>query len=206
MNKVTMNQFKTTKIVFAALAAMLAVCGPASSQTGIKKRRPLPYEYGRVIINNYSEKAGLAPVVFEHWIHRAKFTCRVCHVDIGFAMKAGTTDITAADNARGYYCGTCHNGKRVVDGKTVFQSCSDHATAEDRKRCERCHSYGLKVASDYDFFEFSEPLPKERFGNGLDWEKAEELGLIKPSAFLEGVSIKRNPLRRAEGFRAQPEG
>jgi len=32
-------------------------------------------------------------VVFDHWLHRAKFTCRLCHVDIGFAMKAEATDI-----------------------------------------------------------------------------------------------------------------
>jgi c(7)-type cytochrome triheme protein len=205
MNRVSRNKCRTAKTIFLALAVMLAFCTPARSQTGIKKRRPLPYEYGRVIIKNYSEKAGLAPVVFEHWIHRSKFTCRVCHVDIGFAMKAGATDITAADNARGYYCGACHDGKRVVDGKTLFQTCSDNATAEDTKRCERCHSYGLKVASDYDFFRFSEPLPKERFGNGLDWEKAEELGLIKPSASLEGVTIKRNPLVVQKDFALNPK-
>jgi c(7)-type cytochrome triheme protein len=177
--------------ILIALVLILVFCGSALSQTGVKKKRPLPYEYGRVIIDNYSDKANLAPVVFEHWIHRSMFTCRVCHVDVGFAMKAGATGITAADNARGYYCGTCHNGKRVVDGKTVFQACSKKVNLEDEKRCVRCHSYGQKVASDFDFFKFSEPLPKERFGNGLDWEKSEELGLIKPASFLEGVSTSK---------------
>lgn len=33
---------------------------------------------------------------------------RLCHVDIGFAMKANETGITADDNASGNYCGTCH--------------------------------------------------------------------------------------------------
>src|ERR1700760_4009880 len=93
-----------------ALAMILAFCWPACAQTGTKKRRPLPYEYGRVVISNYPEKE-MAPVVFEHWIHRTKYTCRVCHVDVGFAMKAGATGITAADNAKGNYCGACHNGK-----------------------------------------------------------------------------------------------
>src|SRR5208337_111507 len=37
-----------------------------------------PQEYGRVVIKNYSERAGLAPVVFNHWLHRARFTCRLC--------------------------------------------------------------------------------------------------------------------------------
>jgi len=189
-----------SKKMLFAMAALLVLFGQAPSQTGVKKRRPLPYEYGRVIINNYSEKAELAPVVFEHWVHRSKYTCRVCHVDVGFAMKAGATDITAADNSRGYYCGACHNGKTVVEGRIVFQACSKKGTSEESKRCQRCHSYGLKVASDYDFFHFSEPLPKERFGNGLDWEKAEELGLIKPASFLEGVSGKKSSLALQKDF------
>jgi c(7)-type cytochrome triheme protein len=187
------------------LAMILVSCTSVLSQTGVKKKRPLPYEYGRVVINNYSAKADLAPVVFEHWIHRSKFTCRVCHVDVGFAMKAGATNITAADNARGYYCGACHNGKAVADTKPVFPACTRKLAAEDAKRCQRCHSYGLKVASDYDFFRFSQPLPKERFGNGLDWEKAEQMGLINPANFLEGVSIQRNSLTVQKDFALNPK-
>ena len=60
---------------------------PVSAQTGGKKRRALPYEFGRVTISTYSDRASIAPVVFEHWLHRSLFTCRVCHVDVGFAMK-----------------------------------------------------------------------------------------------------------------------
>jgi len=192
------------KTIFITMALILVFCGQALAQT--KKKKPLPYEYGRVIINNYPDKSGLAPVVFEHWIHRSKFTCRVCHVDVGFAMKAGATGITAADNQRGYYCGSCHNGKTIADGKTVFQACSNKVTtSEDARRCERCHSYGLKVASAYDFFQFSQPLPKERFGNGLDWEKAEHLGLIKPSSVLEGVSVPKNSLSVQKDFALNPK-
>jgi len=190
---------------FILLALILILCGLAPSQTGTKKKRPLPYEYGRVIIDNYSSKAELAPVVFEHWIHRSKFTCRVCHVDVGFAMKAGATNITSADNERGFYCGACHNGKTVVDGKVVFQACSRKTAGDDLRRCERCHSFGLKVASEYDFFHFSQPLPKERFGNGLDWEKSEELGLIKPARVLEGVSPRGNSLAVQKDFVLNPK-
>lgn len=193
------------KAAFIAMSLILLFCGQSSGQTGIKKKRPLPYEYGRVIINNYSDKSDLAPVVFEHWIHRSRFTCRVCHVDVGFAMKAGATNITALDNERGYYCGACHNGKTIVDGRPVFQGCSNKlTTAQDARRCERCHSYGLKVASTYDFFQFSQPLPKERFGNGIDWEQAELLGLIKPADFVEGASVKRNSLAVRKDFALNP--
>ena len=49
------------KKTWIALAVILLFCGQALSQTGTKKKRPLPYEYGQVIINNYSEKADLRP-------------------------------------------------------------------------------------------------------------------------------------------------
>jgi c(7)-type cytochrome triheme protein len=194
------------RTAFIAVSLILLVSGQNSGQTGTPKKRPLPYEYGRVIINNYPDKSELAPVVFEHWIHRSRFTCRVCHVDVGFAMKAGDTGVTAVDNERGYYCGACHNGKTVVEGRPVFQACSNKVTtAQDARRCERCHSQGLKVASAYDFFQFTQPLPKERFGNGVDWERAEQLGLIKPSNFLEGISIERNTLAVQKDFTLNPK-
>ncbi len=179
-----------SKILFA-VTILTIFCSPSLTQVGTKQKRPLPYDYGRVVIDNHATKSELAPVVFQHWIHRSKFTCRVCHVDVGFAMKSGATGITAADNENGYYCGACHNGRTVIDGKTVFQACSgDVVTARDARKCERCHSYGLKIASEHDFFLFSRPLPKERLGNGIDWEKSEELGLIKPASVLQGVSSK----------------
>ena len=139
----------------------------ALAETGVKKRRPLPFEYGEVVINNYSEQAQLAPVVFDHWLHRANFTCRLCHVDIGFAMKADATDIRAVDNASGYYCGTCHNGKKA------FSSCEKGFTPKESESCNRCHSLGKKVEKKYEFREFVKDLPQERLGNRVDWEKAE---------------------------------
>ena len=206
------------KKTLIALALILIFCGQTLAQTGTKKKRPLPYEYGRIVLNNYSDKAEVPPVVFEHWIHRSKFTCRVCHVDIGFAMKSGNTGIKAADNAQGYYCGACHNGEMVVNGKKVFASCPKNlsasgnprraiarSSADDAQRCERCHSFGKKVASDYDFFRFSQPLPKERFGNGVDWEKAEELGLIKPASFVDGISIQRKAFTAQKDFALNPK-
>jgi Class III cytochrome C family. len=146
------------KKIFLLLIVLLVFYGQTQSQQGVSEKRSLPYEHGRVVINNYSDKADLAPVVFEHWTHRSKFNCRVCHVDVGFAMKAGATGITAADNARGFYCGACHNGKLIVPGetRTVFQSCARKPFAGDTRTCDRCHSYGLKVESN----DFSQPLQK----------------------------------------------
>ena len=185
-----------------AIVLILALSAPICAQTGAK-RRPLPYQYGRVIINNYSsDKTALAPVVFDHWRHRAKFTCRLCHVDIGFMMKAGGTGIRAADNQSGYYCGSCHSGKVLFDGSgkmlndgnPVFAACSSTMAENDRLRCERCHSQGISEKSDTDFLHFAQPLPKERFGNGLDWQQAEEQGMIHPVDFVKGVSMHKKPL------------
>ena len=113
------------------LLLALALPSAARAEASGKKRRPLPYEYGTVVIKNHSEAAGLAPVVFEHWLHRAKYTCRLCHVDIGFAMKAGATDIKAADNMRGFYCGACHR-KSATGVKAVFEACAQATPHEQR--------------------------------------------------------------------------
>jgi len=174
------------------------------AQVGVKKKRPLPYEYGRVVIRNYSEKAGMPPVVFDHWLHRAKFTCRLCHVDLGFGMKAGTTEIKAADNIGGFYCGTCHNGGTTINGKKMFESCSKTGGTAEKTRCLRCHSLGQNIKPEYDFKTFTQDLPKERFGNGINWEKAEHDKLISPIDFIEGVSIKRKPLTAQKDFDVAP--
>ena len=193
------------KKVFLIAVLVLATAGIIIAQTGVKKKRPLPYDYGKVVMNNYSEKAGLSPVVFDHWLHRSKFTCRLCHVDIAFAMKTGATYVKASDNMNGYYCGTCHNGKLFFQGRTIFESCSKKFPPDDVKRCDRCHSLGKNVKREYDFAKFTERFPKERFGNGINWEKAEADGLIKPVYFLEGVSIPRKSLSVQKDFALSPK-
>jgi c(7)-type cytochrome triheme protein len=193
------------KKLLLALLLVLVFAGLTLAQMGVKKKRPLPYEYGRVVINNYAESAHLPPVVFDHWLHRANFTCRLCHVDIAFAMKSGATGIKAADNMRGYYCGTCHNGKMQWQDRKVFESCSKEYGHGDLKRCERCHSLGKEVKKEYDFNKFTEKLPKERFGNGINWEKAEDEGLIKPIGFLPGISVKRPSLKIQKDFSLEPK-
>lgn len=198
------------KRLFLIISLILISTGLTLAQGGgVKKKRPLPHEYGMVVIDNYSRswsmKEPSAPVVFDHWLHRARFTCRVCHIDIGFAMTANGTKIRASDNEKGYYCGTCHNGRMTYDNKIVFKSCSKDFKQEDMERCIRCHSLGKDIKKEYDFTTFTEKLPKERFGNGIDWEKAEADGLIKPVDFIEGVSIKRAPLKIQKDFSLEPK-
>jgi len=174
------------------------------SAHGVKKKKQAPFDYGKEIINNYSEKAGLKPVQFDHWVHRSKFTCRLCHMDIGFSMKANESQIRAADNMRGYFCGTCHNGKMLYGGRAVFKACSRSFSKEEAKTCERCHRTGPNEARQAEFEKFVEKMPKERAGNGVDWEKAEELELIKLTNFIEGVSIKKPSLAIQKDFALAP--
>jgi c(7)-type cytochrome triheme protein len=68
-------------------------------------------EYADVVINNYSDKAGMRPAIFPHWYHRIRFACKVCHADLGFKFKAGGNEINMAKIIDGQYCGACHNGE-----------------------------------------------------------------------------------------------
>lgn len=86
--------------VAAGLAAALLVFAPASRA-----------EYGDVVINNYSDAAGMRPVVFPHWFHRVRFRCKVCHADLGFKFQAGGNQINMVKIIDGEYCGACHNGE-----------------------------------------------------------------------------------------------
>ena len=73
--------------------------------------RPAWAEFGDVVINNYSDRAGMRPVVFPHWFHRIRFRCKVCHADLGFEFKAGGNDINMLKIFNGEFCGACHNGQ-----------------------------------------------------------------------------------------------
>ncbi len=68
-------------------------------------------EYGDMVINNYSDDAGMRPVIFPHWFHRIRFRCKVCHADLGFEFKAGGNKINMLKIIDGEYCGACHNGE-----------------------------------------------------------------------------------------------
>jgi c(7)-type cytochrome triheme protein len=85
---------------------------------------PVHAEYGDVVLNKHSEKSGMRPVIFPHWFHRIRFKCNVCHTEIGFTMRAGTSNILMADILDGKFCGACHNNK----------------IAWGPKNCHLCHS------------------------------------------------------------------
>jgi len=192
--KTTRNERERFLFVLLSAVFFLTASGPAQ----IYLPPPPPEQasdYGKVIIGKASSAAGPGPVVFDHWLHRAKFTCRLCHVDIGFAMQANATGITATSNHQGFHCGACHDGKRLIEGKTVFASCSDDTTSKD---CSRCHSLGKKDVRKYTYQAFTAKLPKGLYG--VDWMTAEGKGKIKPIDFLEGISIKRASMQTRPDF------
>jgi c(7)-type cytochrome triheme protein len=105
-----------------ALLALLAavLLGSAAAQA----------EYGDVVLNRRAEDNGVRPAIFPHWFHRIRFRCKVCHLELGFKMRAGSNDIQMTDILDGKFCGACHNGE----------------IAWGPDRCDLCHSgrKGLK--------------------------------------------------------------
>ncbi len=159
---------------------------------------PPDSEYGRVILDSHSSQASPGPVVFDHWLHRSKFTCRLCHVDIGFAMRASSTGISASSNQQGFHCGACHDGKRVVNGKAIFPSCSLAAAPAEKSHCSRCHSLGKSGVRQYSYEKFAARMTKDIYG--IAWEQAERAGIIKPIDALEGLTIQRAPLKSRDNL------
>ncbi|NOX24998.1 MAG: hypothetical protein GXP59_02570 [Deltaproteobacteria bacterium] len=170
------------------LVTVVLVPAAFAETFGVEKTMQRPADYGNVILNNFSGRSGIAPVVFKHWLHRDKFTCRLCHVDLGFAMKVGATRIKEEDIRSGLYCGACHNGKIAFSGTKDI-----HGKAQDN--CDRCHSYGKHVKFDKTFAQVTKGFPRARFGNKVDWLKAEDLGLIHLQDQIPGLTIKRKPLK-----------
>ena len=68
--------------------------------------------------------AELPPSQFPHWVHRIRYKCKTCHVQI-FEPKAGANRVTMTDISNGEACGVCH------DGVTAF--------AAGFNECQRCH-------------------------------------------------------------------
>jgi c(7)-type cytochrome triheme protein len=81
-------------------------------------------EYGDVVMNEFSDDAGMRPVVFPHWFHRIRFRCKVCHGDLGFKFEAGGNGINMLKIIDGEYCGACHDG----------------GVAWSIENCDLCHS------------------------------------------------------------------
>jgi len=141
-------------------------CISSLSQTGNKKRRLLPDEFGHLVLNNYSEKFDQALVVFEQWIHCSKFTCRVYHVDIGLGRRPAQPESTplilsaVSTAAIPTVAEPLSNVRKSLSAVracrlTRIKSTAIAATCQARK----CRVTSIS-------FHFAH-LPKERIGNGI---------------------------------------
>ena len=148
------------------------------------------WKYGNVVMRTKTRKAEVAPVIFAHWSHRARYTCRVCHQELGISMRAGDTGITRSQYLAGKYCGACHNGQiafSVADGPAP--------------QCKKCHLESTK-GLEQKFADFSADLPMAPFGNGIDWAAALKSGKVRPTNVIDDskASLKlpenlRKPLK-----------
>jgi c(7)-type cytochrome triheme protein len=117
-----MSTMKKRMAPFARVAAVVLLGGAAIA--GLLATSDAFAEYGDVVMNNYSDKSGMRPVVFPHWFHRIRYRCKVCHADLGFKFKAGGNDINMVKVIDGQFCGACHNGE----------------VAWSIENCNMCHS------------------------------------------------------------------
>ena len=175
------------RLLFCAF--LLLSCQSIAGEFWNLPLQPPANEYGNILINRTSSDNRMKPATFSHWIHRRKFTCRVCHFELEFNMKANSTEITEAANREGRYCGTsgCHDGKAAFGHK--------------EPNCEKCHN-GDKAYKKERFSELSK-LPAARFGNKIDWGMALNKGLTSPAKYLsikpdQDVSFKETLLLESE--------
>lgn len=190
---------ETAAISLAAATALLLAAAPTVHAWTIQD----PAEQGRVVLARFSTTAGMEPVQFEHWVHRARYTCRVCHVDVGFAMTAGETKASASTNRQGFHCGACHDGKTAVAGKVTFAACGDGKRGDSR--CKRCHTRVDAAERAKAYARFAAGMPRARSG-AVDWEAAEATWKIHPIDHVEGVSIARDAIRRDQDVTITSQG
>ncbi len=94
-----------SKVNFAVLSLIMFIGIAAALQS-----KDAMAEYGDIVINNFSDEAGMRPAIFPHWFHRIRFRCKICHSDLGFKMQAGSNKINMLKIINGEFCGACHNG------------------------------------------------------------------------------------------------
>lgn len=174
---------KSIKGFFIAMAAAgalsLAVApgalaeGGAVAGAGYRRLKP-PDAYGAVIMDkNTKDSKTVRPVVFPHWIHRMRYSCKACHTDMAVPLKAGSLDIKQSDIEAGRHCGKCHDGKEAFGAS----------------ECDRCHAYGSPSAKNAKMEERLKDLPRDEFGNRVNWVKAVRDGKMQPKGSMAGGAL-----------------
>ena len=155
------------RLIAAALASV-SVTASADQRFRLPPR-VAPEVYGNVLIRR---SGAVKPAVFSHWSHRTRYTCRICHLELDFAMRTNATEITEEANRKGLYCGACHNGT-IAFGHT-------------EANCGRCHTGD--VDSGAAAFAKLQDLPWSKFGNTIDWSRSLAEGKIAPAWTMTGDS------------------
>lgn len=107
---------KNSVIMFLLLAG-LALAGGVGAYAAM----------GDLVFERKGEVEGseaFPPSIFQHWVHRVRYRCYVCH-PAPFEMELGANAVTMDAIRNGQFCGACHNG-RVAFGIEL-------------QNCERCH-------------------------------------------------------------------
>lgn len=153
------------------LLAVLSLAGTAGGTDFFNlPAPPPPDQYGNILIDRISTKNGVKPVSFSHRIHRMRYTCRVCHAELEFNMKTGSTEISESSSRSGRFCGACHNGKIAF---------------KHNGNCDRCHN-GDREAGEDKFAALERlPFPRTFFGDGINWVEAVKQGKITPLNHLK---------------------
>lgn len=123
MNNKIVEEHRVTKTMYYTKYTLSCTVGLLIT-IGVFFTSSASAEYGDIVINNYSDKADMRPVIFPHWFHRIRFRCKICHADLGFKLQAGANKINMLNLINGEYCGACHNGE----------------VAWSLDNCELCHT------------------------------------------------------------------
>jgi len=103
-------------------------------------------------------------------------------------MRANDTDITEEMNVNGEYCGACH------DGQKAFGHTEDN--------CEKCHNGDISYASEK-FKYIRKRLPRDKFGNAVDWVAALKRNAIKPRQSLYEEDFRAMPFDKMLELKAE---
>ncbi len=114
-----------------------------------------------------------APVIFPHWLHRARYTCKTCHLDLSFSLYSGESGMSRKQMVNGLFCGACH------DGATAF------SLHEESRNCDRCHLVQPERL-DQRFTRFAHGLPASDAGNQIDWHETLSQGYISLQDSVNG--------------------
>ena len=111
----------------AMLALVVLLALVTATTGGAQPKQPEPFAFPQ-------GKDSPGPVTFDHAQHKAAGVekCTDCHVKV-FKMKKGQTGPLTMDKMKaGEQCGVCHDGRKKVADKTMFN-------VVDKANCEKCH-------------------------------------------------------------------